>query len=519
MPDKTKKIDGFTEDEYNLWSKYANGFSESLYGTIQALNQMNKSYYQPTMGSQYIQNVNISPYKCTQAELKTWLENPSKFKKMLDSVSQYLENSIMQYKRTVDHFVKILLFRYDMRSIDKCKNKTEIKTWESGYNRCLEFLRKFNLPYQALVTVQKAMSTGGYFGYLKENNNFSTLIEIPTDYCYITGRWDLGWTYAIDLTWFDRIIGVEKAVPEIYDEYKIFVEMRKAGLMGERLAPYQYYAVPVEKSFVLTFDILRPQVVPPFAGVFRDALAVLEYKDLLKQKAQLDTWKLVAQVIPRDKDNKPVVPAQIARELVSIIQTSFPAGSATFATPFDVKEIDFGNAQNMNNMIGMGESLYWRSVGVNGAVLDGSDKTIAAVTASLRNDYGFVEHIYRQFENWINFQLLLRSKQKRFKISIYGNRYTEPEDINLYTEACSRLNFPIGKLFGLHNIQPYEIDGILEAEDRLGWKDKLKPILSAFNTKGIGDKNSGRPEKSDDSKADGGAKTKDYQSNENKGGE
>ncbi len=513
--EQEKLIDQARYVEQN-WAKFASEYANLAYTNLTQMSPLTN--YQPSVGEGITRQINISKIIPSQADLTAWLESPATYSKQLRKVSQYLEGSINQYKRTIDHFSAILLFKNRLSGLDVPKNKKEEVAWDNGYKRCLDWLRKFNLQYQFKAIVDKSLLEGGIFTYLREGRDFNTLIEIPSDYCYITGKWDLGFTYAIDLGWFDIIIGMEKTCPEIYEYYKVFVEARKSGLKGNDLIHYQFYPVPIDKGFVFTFDSYRAELIPPFTGIFKDALAILEYKNLLKQKTQLETWKMVSHIIPRKKDDSLVAEAKSAGQIIAAIQSVMPAGTIAYSSPFEPKELNFNNAQSANNLAGLGESLFYRSAGINGAILDASEKTAVAVTGSLRSDFGFVDHLYRQCENFVNLQLLLASRQMKFKISLYGNRYTEIEDRNAYMEACVRQNFPVSPLFGWFDIQPYEIDGTLYMEKKLKLKDNLEPIKSAFNTKDIGGESSkGAPAKSDGEIKESGSKTKDYDSNKTSG--
>lgn len=483
-----------------------------------------QAYYSPFMGQNYMQMVNISPLVPTQADLSEWLKYPEKHDKQLRDVSQYLDNSIMQYKRAKDHFSKLLTMRYDMRAINKPKSG-DTATWKSGYERCLNFLRIFNAPNQFTNVLDKTLSEGGIFTYLRKRNNKNNiediddmlLIEIPSDYCYITGKSRWGFTYAINLVWFDRIIGVEYVVPEIYEYYKLFVKMREnKNIPKNLLHNYQFFPVPVENGFVFTFNPLRAQITPPFQGIFKDALAILDYKALLRQKTTMDTWKLIAQTIPKNSDGEPIMDAKVAAKVTQAIQQSMPTGAITFSTPFEITELNMQNAQSQNNIIGLGEQMFWRSIGVNGTIMDLGEKSAASLKFGLINDVGFVEHIYKQFEDFINLQLYLQSKIYQFRVSFYGNRYTEDEDVKRQAEMVRTANMPVGKLFGLLGYQPFEVDAVLEQEEILGWKDKMKPMTSAFNTKGFtGDesKDQGGQKKNEAELTQGGAEQRDYDAN------
>lgn len=497
-------------------------YSNTLYDSLNIAQSVSSiPNYNPITGQSYTQDINISSRVPTQADLTTYLQNPELYSVHLREISQYLNNSIMQYRRTLDHFGKILLFNYDLRSVTRLKSKTEaeIKKWETQYDRCIDWLRKFNPKYIFMSKIiPKVIEEGGVFTYYRESKHFSDLVEIPSDYCYITGRWDWGFTYAIDLTWFDRMIGMRKVIPELTDYYNEFVTMREAGLKGNKLAPYQFYPVPIEKGYVFTFNHIKAEIVPPFCGIFKDAMAILDYKNLVKQKTTLDTWKLVAQIIPRDKDGKPIMNAKTAMQIVQITQGIMPSGVKTFSTPMDVQEVNFQNAQNQNNISGLGEQLYWRSVGVNGTIMDLGDKSAASLRLSLLNDGGFVEHLYQQCENFVNLQLYILSRTNQFRVKFYGNRYTNSDDMLDYANVVRTANMPMGKLFGYCGFDAYEIDSVLDQEDILKYRERMKPILSAFNAPAGDDKgdSGGRPEKSLSELSDAGEDQQQYDSNNNK---
>ena len=516
---ESKQWKTFCKDYNNIFDTYSN----VLYDSLNLANSMssNTSNYTPMTGESYTQDININPVSATQAELTIYLKNPEKYAYKLRGIAQYLENVIMQYKRTVDHFGKLLTFNSDLRPVTRLKDKSaeSKKQFESGYDRCLDWLRKFCPRYMFMnKVIPKVMSEGGVFTYLQESKHFADLIEIPSDYCYITGRWDWGFTYAINLAWFDRLIGVKTILPELAEYYKTFVAMREAGLKGSKLAPYQYYPVPVEKGWVFTFDPTKAQVVPPFRGVFKDAMAILDYKNLVKQKATLDTWKIIAQIIPKNKEGEPMIDGRTAMQMAQIVQGVLPSGVKTFATPLEVQELNFQNAQNQNNVIGLGESLYWRSVGVNGTIMDLGEKSAASLRFSLLNDAGFVDHMYFQCENFINLQLYIRSRTYQFRVRYYGNRYTDEDEVTDYANLVRTANMPIGKLYGLAGYEPYEVDSVLDLEDILNWKDRSKPLVSAFN-QSSNDKDGGsggRPKKTLKDLSKAGEDQRDYDSNDNK---
>lgn len=492
-----------TEDGNEILQQQIQQFASSLKQQINQMNNMNKAI--PQVGQDFTQSVNISPVAPTQKQLVEWLKNPSRFGKQLRDASQYLENCIMQYQRSIKHMASIMTFEYDLRPLDAMPKETQEKvTYMNSRDTCNNVLRRLNLKYQFEKINWEIMQSGVQFIYLRETDKFITLQELPRDFCYITGSWDLGFTYAIDLTFFDKIANARFLAPDFYDYYEIFCKMRQLGLGGQEIISYQYYPIPVEKGFVFTFDPIHAQATPPLKGVFKDALEILSYKDLLKQKTTLDTWKLIAQKIPYDEKNqKFIVEMNQATEIVNMLQQLMPSGVRTFASPFTPQEINFNQSQSMNNMVGTGEDLYWKSIGISGNLYGDKNSSAMGILLSLQADFGFVEHLYQQYENFTNWLLMLNSKTYSWQVKIYGNRYTKTEDLKTYSSLVSSNNMPVGKLFGLAGYEPFEVVPLLELEKELGLKELMTPIVigSVMSGKDLNNKG-GAPKK--DILTDGG---------------
>lgn len=508
----------YWSDEYAQYL-YNNMFSvtSNLMAINTAMNRMaSRGTYNPPTAQDFTQDINISPDIKDVSTIKQYLEQPAKHQKELRDISQYLENTIMQYERLTDYLGKTLTFKSDVRAVDYPKTSQDAETWRNGYDRCLGLLKKLNHRYQFELIMKKTMAEGGYFGWFEENDTFATFVEIPSDYCYITGRWDWGWTYAIDLTFYDKLIGLVNVTPELNNYYKKFILMRNQGLRGEKLRPYQYYPVPVEKGFVFTFNPLRAQIIPPMTGVFLDAVAILDYKNILKAKAGLDTLAAISMEIPVDKETgEPIMDAITAQKFIQTAVGVLPKQVAAFATPFKSEKMDFsGSSQTQNNWVGYGENEYWRTSGVGASIMDMTDTNAMAQKYSIMNDHGFVEHMYRQFENFVNLQFLLKSKTYKFKIHYYGNRYTDSEDMKDYAGLVSSVNAPMGKMFGLLGYNPEEVDAVIKQEDLLGWRE-VKAILPASQSSGAD--SGGRPSTSIDSKTDSGVNGVGYDSNQTSG--
>jgi len=477
----------YVEFNQEYMENYALQYSQSLTQTINQINGINNSgFYNPNIAQDFTQSFNISPLVPTQPQLTEWLKNPSKHQKALRDVSQFLSGAIMQYERSIKHFSSIMTYRYDLRPCNRVPKDAEgKKKFLSSMDTCNNVLRKLNIKYQMEKIVGDVMENGVGFYYIKETKHFKTLYPLPKDFCFITGFWDNGYTFAIDLTFFNKFVGLQDVIPELNYAYEMFIKMRELGVSGTRLAMYQYYPMPIEISCVFMFDPIHADASPPLKGVFKDAFEILSYKDLLKQKTILDTVSLLFQQIPYDQDSKKfIMEYNEASKIVQTSQQLLPKGVRTLASPFKGEQFNFSQSQSMNNINGMGEQLYWSSIGVNSTIMGGETKSALVLKYSLESDYGFVEHLYRQIENMVNWQLMLASREFIWQTKFYGNRYTEGEDIERELKVVSTSNAGIEKLYALRGYEPFEIDPMLDLEELLDRKSKMKPIISGSQMSG-----------------------------------
>ena len=498
-------------DRKVMYDNFISNYSSSVSNTIKRINNNKMPSYSPQSSNSQLQQISGSQKAPTQEELEKWLKDPYSNVKNLTKASNYLENVIMQYKRALDHFKKISTFRYDLRLQSKF-DTSEKETLLNSRQRVLDFLRDFNLKYHATLAMDKIMREGVVFYYFNKTGDFNSLMELPSDYCYITGTWDRGFTFAIDLTFFDNMASMKDMMPEMYAYYEVFTKMRELSNNKKEVNKMQYYAVPIEQGFVFTFDLGDETPIPPLTGVFRDANRILLYKNLLMQKTSLETWKIIGQKIPLHKEDQvPILTPQQAQMFVDFVQDVIPDGTAVFATPMDFEVLDFGDKAGKDNITGRGEELYWRSIGVNGTMMDAGDKSATTLRYSLINDQAFVEQMYIQFENFVNLQLRLISRKHIFGIKLYGNRYTEEDEIAIYQGLCATVNAPVGKLYGLMGYEPFEVLPTIELENLLGLKEKSLPIIAGSQQSG--NEQAGAPKKSASQLTESGSATRANDSN------
>ena len=230
----------------------------------------------------------------------------------------------------------------------------------------------------------------------------------------------------------------------------------------------------------------------------------------------LDTVQLLVQKIPQSKsgNGELIMDAREAQKLVQASAMLLPMGVKTIATPFDPECFSFSSSQQNQQLIGIGEQMLNSSAGVSGTMLGEKSNSALALGYSLECNMGFVEHIYRQLENFTN--LMISNRKFPSKVKFYGNRYKDRDDIKQEQSLVQSTNAPLFKLYALRGYEPFEVEAQIAYDKFLGIKDDLTPILASAQLSGKDiNKNNGRKEKDLSELKQSGETTREYESNQN----
>lgn len=486
------------------------------------------TFYNPKYANDIMKDINITPSKLTPDQLREYMLNPYEHEQGLRNFSQYLEKAIALYERAIMHFASMFTLNYHLVApMNIPTEKTQIESFFKAEEKALTWLKKFRLKKQFSKVLRGVMLEDAKFYYVRgldgdnsANKDYIDLQEMPSDYCWINGDSSVGYTYAFDMVWFSKYgltdsgFPKNQFAPEFENWYNDFIsDWRK-----QRYINY-YVAIPREKSIVFKWDDNKAGLVPPLSGVFKDALQIDDYKDLLKAKTQLDTWKIVFQKIPLNKDTqKPAIDARLVAQFVARTQERMPTGTKTMASPMEPMPINFESASTQNNIAGLGEQNFFRNSGISG-IQYGSDKANSAgvMKYSVQGDYGFVKHILYQFEEFVNYQLSLISPRYQFKIKfIEGDTIYTNKEVQELALKNSQFGGFKDIWLATQGLEPHQIEGMIKYEqlkDRVG---QLKPLNSSHTQNADGSEG-GRPSKDVADLSDAGENTQSHDSNANKG--
>lgn len=498
---------------------YKTNFATSLSKQLQATQSIADAYaeqgtYQPQLSEQLYQQLNINPRIATSEQIERWLEQPQFHSEELRGLSQYLSYAVGQYHRSLWYFNTIKSFNYTLNptDIDNVDNVSE-SDYLHAYQICLKTLRKMNIKYQFPKIDLQVITDGVGFYWIAETDDTITFLQLPAEWCYIVAPWTYGFQFAFDLTYFDRYVGLDIAIPELYEAYEHFVRMRESkNISPDKLHYLQYYPVPVEKSWVFTFDPVHPDKVPPLSSAMGAALDVISYKQLLKDMLALDLFKVIALKIPLKKDgNNMAISYAEAREITQVIQSSFPDNIIAYSSPFDSESIAVNQTDRFSDIVGISNDTFYSNVGVSDGNFGSNQiRQGTALQFASTVDFAYAStHMYSQFSNCVNWILSQKTRKYKFNVSFFGNKLNDQAETKSYADLVRTANMPVMKLFAYVGMEPFEVVSTLRLESELGIKDLMTPLTSAFqkSAKDNG-KTNGRPQQ--EVVSDAGEKSRDY---------
>ena len=471
-----------------------------------------KGQYNPILSEQYLNDILFNPKAASSDDISRWLMSPQANNNNIRALSQYLESAVGQYGRAIWELNVEKSWKYMLMPCDVSNEKyIDSEEYQKSYEVAADICRKLNIKSQFAKIDLSVMEKGVAFYLIEEKKDNIYLLELPTEYCYITAPYNYGWMFAIDLTFFDRMVTMPNILPEITNAYKVMVEKRKAGFEGDKLAPWQYYNVPVEKSFCFTFNPNRADKLPPLTGAMSAALDVISYRDLLKKKSLLDLWKVISLKIPLDKDGKrPILSYQEAADYIAMIQSQLPENIVSYVSPFDSEEVSTNQVSTLDSLVSLGNNNVYSSIGVSPNAFGLDNKNAGAIRLSLEiNFYYASTHMYAQFANLVNWLIYLKTKKYKWQVEFFGMKLKHNEEIKNALSLTTGANFPIEYLMANVGIEPFQVESFVNWSNKRDLKSKMKPLQS-MNTMSSDSGEAGRPQSDAGSLSDDGEKSREY---------
>lgn len=516
-----KQPQNFTNSPYesvHFAEDFAYRFMNQYSKIIQQMYMQNgNQYLNPIWANTSMKKFNSYTSRPTEENIVKWLSNPREHEQQLRQCSYFLYDAEQHYNRTISYLSGLLNLDYELicdETPDLDSKQEYIDLYIRQKQKANEWLRLFRLKEQFSNIMLDVCRNGGSCYYLRKNddNGGIYLQKMPEDYVYVNGRTDeLGYTYSMNMSFFYQFPeAMGGFAPEFKNWYQDF--LNKQEMLNQKANPWRL--MPYETSVVFKWDDTRADMIPPLSGAMADAIAIQQYKDIIRLNIELQNYCLLYLKAPLDKDGKPTISSQEIVNYVALTQGLVNPTTSVISAPMDAEMFNFKNASDKNSIIGQGEASYWGTAGVAGGMFGMENKSAVAMKYSIQSDYFFCEHMYNQFERFINFHLKNSVSGKfNFKIKFLRRCSYFLQDERKSDLGACQVGMQPERLLASYGYEPYQVENMLKDSVISKTRDLMMPLLSSYT---MSSKDKGRPSKNDSDLNDSGSITRDGGYNENK---
>lgn len=486
----------------------------------------------PMLINQRMKDITLNPYQATETSLTHALNDPKNAEITLQAFSQDFEIQSQVYSKLISYLSTILSFDMSYTCINANYKEYTSKAYQKDLDIVKEFFDKFDYKKEFSTVVKELVRSESYFGCPRFDGSNYVLQELPTSpqYTMITGRWDYGLLFSFNMYWF-----VAPGV-DINMYPKFFINKFKDFWGGaNHPAPYKpalqpanrgssafvfWQDIPVDVGWSFKFSPERATRVPPLSGIFLDLIQQPLMRSLQKNINMSVASRLIMGQVGMLKETKASTKDQfninpeLLGKFLSLVKTSIGDSLKVAAAPLEnIQAINFPAENGVYNYF---LKTALASSGVNTNLIFTSDTRPNSIESqlSLNVDENQLYNLYPQFEMFLNYHVNRLTKNYKFKFAFEGSQFYNNRSLRLEAQVSLASNGIVlpNKIAAAIGMNPFDFQRQLEEAQSTGWADKLKPIISAFQSSGKED--AGRPKKADSELQESGEITRSAGSNE-----
>ena len=349
----------------------------------------------------FIENKILGFRRCDIVQM---VEFPERNRKRILKLSDYMYLKSGYYKRLIDYFVNQTMINFTVdskiHSIDAYKKPDLFKR---NFIKFCHQADKFNLKNVGHDIFKRLYKNDVCFAFVEEDDLSCKYFFLDPMICEISQIVD-GKVYEFYIK--ARMIPKSKLAtfPETLQQ------LIEADVDGDGKIK-----IPYANSLCLKYNSDFIFAYPPFLMMIADILLIDDFKDLAKTQSLNDAYKLLTMKIPT-KDGQITLDdgliAVFVKQVLSVVQKNLGVITTPFET--DTEEFSSSNSDNRDNV---SNAISWafKDVGVSEALMSGATSG-SELKLSITNDSGDVFRLYRQIENWVALQMVLRK-------FVYGGKY------------------------------------------------------------------------------------------------
>ena len=510
MGDKEKRKELLTREQ--AWSVLQ--FADALYKGNSWL--YGGGVYTPDILNANLQNLNNDVEIPTYQKMIKALSNAVDNEDVLRSFSQYMSYFDTIYEKVLNYKADMLSFDLNPVCINAHGDDYDSKAYKEDKERVNKFL--FNFDYQHIFrdVVKNLLRSGVYYCWYRETpkKNGSQkygLQMLPQKYCKITGYWENGLLFDVDLTFLLSGMVDIGLYDEIFGEY--FDDLFKnrtvnnyipSNQFNNRNGTWSYWTQtsPEQGAWCFKSDTSTFATVPPLANLMRNTILDAEVQKLQYDKDFASAYGILVGQMMMKKDSKQTndfsIDPKLLGELLNLVQSGLTRNIKIGAMPTENNK--FYQFEDYNENMYGNHNLATSALGASATrVIYTTDKcSEAELIAQITTDAGEVKKLYYQFTNFLNFFVNRKTKKYKFYFHFDGLEYwfdKEHRRDKMLELADRGIILNEGAWAQAYGYPPHLFEQALDEGKNGTLPDKLGVLLSIHTASSTVNSQGGRPRK------------------------
>lgn len=485
-------------------------------------------FFTPNLSNQNIINLNNNPSIPTKDKVVSALSDYKNNTEVLQSYSEFMEAFDMLYKRLIKYYSNMLAFDLDISCINAYAPNTDYKSTEykEDLRRVYKFLDNFDYKAEFHKVVKELLRKQNYFTWFRDSQGtFSedgididdlkrhktskyTLQTMPQQFCKITGRWEYGYLYDFDMTYFTRAgISLDSYDP-IFRKYwnNVFNDNKDNKYLptqplDNRFGEFALWTQtsPDDNAWVFVMDESNIASTPFLAPNILNFLTNKEIEGLQKDKDMISARGILAgeiQLLDKQKSGQSTdamaynmqtlmkMLALVKRGLnANINAVAMPAGSPKFYQFAD------SNSDMVKHTV---DNTVAQSASANRIIYSSDKMSETEAKNAIITDYNMIKELYPQFEHFLNFFVNKKTRKYKFAFRFSGCTYpfVREDMINKFTAFMDKGIILAPRTYAkVFDMTPMDFDRLLEEGKYSEWSENLTSVLQSIYTQSGKDSN------------------------------
>lgn len=522
---------------------------EEVVETLEAVNKAfsieefakgyNSGAYTPLMQNDLMKNLNIHTQEPNKENVEDALKQPADNEDKLIGYNQSYYFSSLMYKRNHEYLANLPSFDLELTCINANGKDYNSPAYKKDYQIVKDFLDHFDYRTEFKNVLWNLLMSETYFCMFREFDTKSVLQDFPWKYAMITGKFEYGLLYDIDMSYFLQPQVDIDCYPKFFKKkYKeMFVDGKQKDYLpsrklNKRTGTFGMWTQtsPEEGFWCFKFNPKHNLQVPFYTAMLPEMAIVPLMRNLQVNQSMAAARKLLVSEIPYLQDkrsssvaNQLAIDADVLGKFLGLATQGLEAAIKVLALPTeDIKGVEFENTD---------KDTYKNFMAVTSSLLSGGKVLFSTNTRmnvyetqlSLNLDELLVESVYPQFANFLNYYVNRKTKKYKWFFKFVGSGDFESkkrrrEEVMAYADKGIVLPNKLASSIGLNKI---ELERELEEAKETGFTDKLLQMIN-LNTARTGDSSggvTGRPRKSSTEISESTAITQATGANIERGGE